>query len=183
MDLRRWLLVATALFGTGLVIGLLLPGAAANEVRKTFEDIAGGAVSTSGLGMCLFLFTNNALAVCVSFFLSPLFLILPVLSILMNGAVISLVSRLTLEDHSLGFLIAGLLPHGVIEIPAYLIAQAAALSFGFTLLRGLLKSNCSQPIWPALKASLRWLGLAVLLLIPAALLETFVTPVFIDLFE
>jgi stage II sporulation protein M len=183
MDLRRWLIVATALFGAGLVMGLALPGAAADEIKQTFEEIAGEAASTSGLGLFLFLLINNTLALCVSFFFSPLFLILPVVSILMNGAVISLVSRLTLEDHSLGFLIAGLLPHGIIEIPAYLIAQAAALGFGFTILRGLFKSDRRQPIGPALKVALRWLGIAVLLLIPAALIEAFVTPLFISLFE
>jgi stage II sporulation protein M len=183
MDLKRWLLLASALFGAGLVVGLMLPGGAADEIKQTFEELAGDATSVSGLGLFVFLLVNNAVAILVSFFFSPLFLILPVVSLLLNGAVISLVSRVALEQNSLGFLMAGILPHGIIEIPAYLLAQAAALSFGFAILRGLFKSDRRNSIGPTLRTSLRWLGVALLLLIPAAFIESFITPLFISLFD
>jgi stage II sporulation protein M len=183
MELKRWLLIATALFGGGLLLGLLLPSGTADEIIKTFEDLAGDAASVSGLGLFVFLLINNTIAVLVSFFFSPLFLILPVVSLLANGAVISVVARLTLENHSAAFLMAGILPHGIIEIPAYLLAQAAALSFGFAVLRGFFKSDRRASIGPTLRTSLRWLGAALLLLIPAALIESFITPLFIGLFE
>jgi stage II sporulation protein M len=183
MDLRRWLLVATGLFFGGLVLGLVLPGSTANDIEQAFENIAGNAASTSGLDLFVLLFINNALAVSVSFFFSPVFLIPPVASIIINGAIITVVSHLTLQDHSLAFLAAGILPHGIIEIPAYLMAQAAALSFGFTVLRGLFKGDSRNSLGPNLRASLRWLGIAVLLLIPAALIEAFITPFFLGLFK
>ena len=183
MDLKRWLLIATALFAGGLVLGLMLPESAAEEEINSFANIAGEAADLTGLGLFIFLLLNNAFAVSISFFLSPLFLILPAISLLMNGAVISLVSRAVLEQSSVGFLAAGILPHGIIEIPAYLLAHAAALSFGFTILRGLFKRDRRESISPALRTSLRWLGIALLLLIPAALIESFITPLLIGLFE
>ncbi len=183
MGLKRWLLIATALFAGGLLLGLLLPESAADEVVNAFANIADEASGLSGVGLFVFLLLNNALAVSLSFIFSPLFLILPVLSLIMNGAVISLVSRAVLEQSSAAFLAAGILPHGIIEIPAYLLAHAAALSFGFILLRALFRSDKRATIGPDLKSSVRWLGLAILLLIPAALIESFITPVFIGLVE
>ncbi len=162
---------------------MLLPESAADEVVNAFSNIADEASGLTGFGLFVFLLLNNTLAVSLSFIFSPLFLILPVISLLMNGAVISLVSRVVLEESSIGFLAAGILPHGIIEIPAYLLAHAAALSFGFTLLRALFKSDRRGSIGADLKASARWLGLALLLLIPAALIESFITPMFIGLFE
>jgi len=183
IHLKRWLFIATALFAGGLALGLMLPDSAADEVVNAFANIADEASGLSGFGLFVFLLLNNALAVSLSFVFSPLFLILPVLSLIMNGAVISLVSRAVLEQSSAAFLAAGILPHGIIEIPAYLLAHAAALSFGFTLLRALFKSERRATIGSDLKTSLRWFGLALLLLIPAALIESFITPLFIGLVE
>jgi stage II sporulation protein M len=183
MDLKRWLLIAAALFCAGLFIGLLVPDSTAHEIEKAFQDIAGGAASASGLTLFFLLFINNALAVSVSFFFSPIFLILPVLSVVMNGAVLSIVGRLTLQDHSLAFLAAGILPHGIIEIPAYLLAQASAMCFGFTAIRSVFKVERRAAAGPILRRCLGWLGIAIVLLIPAALIEAFITPVLLDLFK
>ena len=183
MDLRRWYLVAVGLFCGGLILGLLLPGGTADEIKQTFQNIAGDASSSSGLALFFLLLTNNAMAVSVSFFFSPLFLVVPVAAIVMNGAMITLVSRLALENHSLAFLAAGILPHGIIEIPAFLLAQAAALNFGFALMRALFRNDRRAEVGPALRTSLRWLGVALLLLIPAAFIEAFITPLFISIFS
>ena len=137
MELKRWFLIAAAIFGAGLVLGFLLPGNAAEEILDSFENLAGEAEGLSGFGMFLFLLFNNAVALSISFFFSPLFLIFPVVSLLMNGALITVVGRVFVEENSATALAAGILPHGIIEIPAYLLAQAAALSFGYAILRGL----------------------------------------------
>ena len=183
MDLKRWLSIAAALFCGGLILGLLLPGSAANEIEQTFKNIAGNAASVQGFSLFLLIFTNNALAVSAGFFFSPIFLILPVVSIVMNGVLVTVVARLTLQDHSLAFLAAGILPHGIIEIPAYLLGQAAAIRFGFTIVRSSFNPHRRAAVGPVLRQCLSWLGFAVALLIPAALIEAFITPALLGLFK
>jgi stage II sporulation protein M len=183
LELRRWLFIAAALLCGGLVLGLMLPGSVANDIEQNFQNLARSAASAQGLSLFFLIFINNALAVSASFLFSPVFLILPVVSILLNGALITVVSRLTLQDHSLGFLIAGILPHGIIEIPAYLIGQAAAICFGTTVIRSLFNPERRAAAGPVLRMSLRWLGLAIALLIPAALIEAFITPVILGWFK
>lgn len=183
MELKRWLFIAAALFCFGLVLGLLLPDSAANQIEQYFKDIAGNAASVRGFSLFLLLFVNNALAVSASFFFSPVLLILPVVSLIMNGALITVVARLTLQDHSLAFLAAGILPHGIIEIPAYLLGQAAAICFGFTAIRSVFNVQRRAAAGPVLRKCLGWLGVVVILLIPAAMIEAFITPALLGLFE
>ena len=183
MVLKRWLSIAAALFCGGLILGLLLPGSAANEIEQTFKNIAGNAASVQGFSLFLLIFTNNALTVSAGFFFSPIFLILPVVSLAMNGVLVTVVARLTLQDHSLAFLAAGILPHGIIEIPAYLLGQAAAMCFGFTIVRSAINPMRRAAAGPVLRQCLGWLGIAVALLIPAALIEAFITPALLGLFK
>jgi stage II sporulation protein M len=100
----------------------------------------------------------------------------------LNGAVITLVVRLVLEEQSVWYVIAGLAPHGIIEIPAYLMVMAASLSFGFAVLRGLFQPGYRPEVMPQAKANLRRLGIGLVLLVPAALIESFITPLFLGWF-
>ncbi|MGD9119004.1 MAG: stage II sporulation protein M, partial [Dehalococcoidia bacterium] len=59
---------------------------------------------------------------------------------------------------------------------AYIIGQAAALSFGFFILASIFSSRRRARLGTDLKRSLKFFVIAVLLLIPAAIIETFVTP-------
>jgi len=83
---------------------------------------------------------------------------------------------MVIQEKSLGFLLAGLLPHGIIELPAFIIGEAAALSFGAMVILVLFKKKERSQLVPSLKQNLRYLMIAFALLIPAAIIETFVTP-------
>ncbi|MGI2335661.1 MAG: stage II sporulation protein M [Dehalogenimonas sp.] len=182
MTFRHWVYIAAGLFVIGLFFGTLLPTGAISEELSIFDELGGDTATISGIGLLVFILFSNFTAFLTSFFLAPLFLLIPVASLLLNGAVITMVSRLVLEDQSIGFLIAGLLPHGVIEIPAYIVAMAASLAFGFAVLRGLFRSDYRNRVMPEAKVNLRRLGVALILLLPAALIESFITPLFIGWF-
>ena len=181
MTFRRWIYIAGGLFLAGLFLGTLLPAGAIAEELSIFDELAGDAASLSETGLLIFILISNFTAFLTAFFFSPLLLIVPAASLLLNGAVISVVGQLVLEDQSIIFLIAGLVPHGIIEIPAYILAMAAALSFGFAVLRGLFKPEYRGQVMPEAKTNLRRLGIALTLLIPAALIESFITPFFLGL--
>ncbi|MEN8614793.1 stage II sporulation protein M [Dehalogenimonas sp. THU2] len=183
MNFRVWLYIAAGLFAAGLLLGTVLPADAVAEELTVFDNLAEEVSSMSGIEIFFFILIRNVTAFLTAFFFSPLLLLVPIGSLLLNGAFITIVSRLVLEERSIGFLIAGIMPHGIIEIPAFIFALAASLSFGFAVLRGLFKSGYRDRVAPELKANLRRLGLALLLLIPAALIESFITPVFIGFFN
>jgi stage II sporulation protein M len=103
----------------------------------------------------------------------------PVATLLLNGWLLGLVSTVVTEQESLGFVLAGLLPHGVIELPALFIGEAAALSFGIVAVIALFKKEKRGLFLPSLKQNLRYLTLAVALMLPAAAIETFLTPLLV----
>ena len=182
MTFRRWLYVAIGLFAAGLIAGMALPAGAIAEELSIFDEAFGDAAEFTAVGLLIFILFSNITAFLTSFFLSPLLLLVPLGSLLLNGAMISLVVRLVLEEQSVWYVIAGLAPHGVIEIPAYLMVMAASLSFGYAVLRGLFRPDYRPEVMPEAKANLRRLGIGLVLLIPAALIESFITPLFLGWF-
>jgi len=97
----------------------------------------------------------------------------------MNGSLLGFVSVLGIQERSVGFILSGLLPHGVIEIPALILGQAAALSFGSAAILALFKKERRNLLLPTLKQNFRYVLLALGLLFPAAFIETYVTPLMI----
>ncbi len=170
------------LFGIGLAFGLVLPADIADFLA---EDLAaleqlGAILRPFTVSTAIFIFSKNVLALVLSFIFSPILCLLPILALIVNGWIISFISSIIVQEKSLGFLLAGLLPHGILELPALIIGEAAALSFGFMVLTALVSRNKRKFFWPHLKQNLKYLAIAVSLLVPAAIIETYVTPLFLS---
>jgi len=67
--------------------------------------------------------------------LSPLF------SLLLNGWLVGFVAAAVVQTEPVSYLFLGLLPHGIFELPAMIIAQAAALSFGTTVIIAIFRDE------------------------------------------
>ena len=183
MSYKRWIWVAVALFGIGLALGLIVPAGSTNLLS---EDI----VALGELGDFLFslppvltaiaIFFKNALALLFSFVLSPIFCLAPIAALILNGWVLTMVATMIIQEESLGFVLAGLLPHGIIELPAFILGEAAALNFGFVVILVLFKKREKNQLLPSLKQNSKYLAVALALLVPAAIIETFVTPLLLD---
>jgi stage II sporulation protein M len=102
------------------------------------------------------------------------------MALIVNGWILAIVSTIVVEEESLGFVLAALLPHGIIEIPALMLGEAAALSFGATITLSLFNREKRKLVMPNLKQNLKYLSLAISLLLPAAIIETYVTPLFLS---
>ena len=89
------------------------------------------------------------------------------------------VSVAVIQEKSLGYLLAGTLPHGILELPALIIGEAAAFSFGTAVMLALVNRERRKLVLPNLRQNIRYLALAVILLFPAALIETYVTPLLV----
>ncbi len=183
MSYKIWILIAILLFGAGIVLGLTTPAGIAgiiSEDIQALQEFARGLTPFS-LSTAIIIFAKNASAMLISFIFSPIFCLTPILALAANGWIISFISTAVIQEKSLAYLLAGILPHGVFELPALIMAQAAALSFGATLIIALVFKKKRGLLLPNLKKSLRYLALASILFVPAAIIETYVTPAIVSL--
>ena len=146
------------------------------------EDIAAlealaGLLASLPLGLVVvIIFIKNAFALLLSFVFSPIFCLLPILTLTLNGWLLAFISAIVSREESLGFVLAALLPHGIIELPALILGEAAALSFGTAVILAIFKKERRNLLLPNLKRNVKYLVIALILLVPAAIIETFVTP-------
>ena len=181
MSYKRWIFIAISIFGIGLVLGLATPSSIVSlgDIVAAFEELGGSLVPFS-IVTFVFIFVNNVVALLLSFVLSPILCLAPVLSLTVNGWLLSFVSASVAQEKSLGFVLVGLLPHGILEIPALIMAQAAALSFGTMTMLALFKKEKRKLLLPNFKKNLKYLLIALALLLPAAIIETYVTPLLLN---
>ncbi|MFH1169539.1 MAG: stage II sporulation protein M [Chloroflexota bacterium] len=183
MSFKWWIAIAVVLFGLGIALGLVTPtgggmsGAVGQELSALQELSAMLAPFTVSTALIILL--KNVSALVFSFVFSPFLLLVPVLALLVNGWLLSLVGVAVVQQKSLLFLAAGILPHGIFELPALFIGEAAALSTGALIIGALLSPERREGLKPGLKRNLRYLVIAAILMVPAAVMETFVTPLFI----
>lgn len=179
MSYKKWIIIAASLFGAGFTLGLATPpgisGPQANSIAA-LEELADFLATLPKFLVFVIIFTKNALTLVVSFILSPILCLWPILVLTLNGWLLAFVAAVIVQEKSLGFVLAGLLPHGIIELPALILAEAAALSFGTAAILALFKKERRNLLLPSLKKNLRYLLIALALLLPAAIIETFVTP-------
>jgi stage II sporulation protein M len=179
MNYRRWLVTAILLFGIGIMLGLVTLPSIPNitfEDIAALEELAGLLASLPQPLVAVIIFIKNSSALLISFVLSPILCFAPILALIVNGWLLSFISATVVQEESFLFLLAGLLPHGIFELPALILAQAAALSFGTTVMLVIFKRERGNLLLPNLKQNLRYLMLAFTLLLPAAIIETYVTP-------
>jgi stage II sporulation protein M len=181
---RFWIFIAISLglFIIGLVIGLAFSLNSPDFTIEFFKDELGyfdeigELIEPVTFGTFTLILVNNVVTFFFSMLLSPILCLMPAISLVINGALISVVSVLVARAESVDFVLKGLLPHGILEIPAFIIAQGAALSFGFFIIASIFSPKRRPRLGTDLKRSLKFFVIAVLILIPAAIIETFITP-------
>lgn len=183
MSFRWWLFTTISLFSVGLLFGVItynnLP-ASFNTQTSDLQKMSELILSLPQPLMMAAIFFKNMLAVAASIILSPVFLLVPVMTLLVNGWLIGLLSAAVIHDQSVGYLLAGLLPHGVFELPALFMGEAVAFSFGAAVIRALFK-NQTADLKASIKRDMRFLIPIIILFAVAAAIETYVTPVALKL--
>ena len=164
------------------IAGRLFPDIPASVISAFNEDIAGsGIVQEDGSFNVLALFTNNlrAMVLGVLYGFIP-FLYLPALALGVNAAILGVLASLI--DGQWLLLAAGILPHGIFELPALFLSLAAGLCLCKNI-NVYIRKNEKGVMKPLLLNILRVVVLLVLpLLVIAAVMETYVTPALMQLF-
>ncbi len=182
MSYKKWIFIAIGLFVIGLVLGLVAPTSITNllsDDTAALQELSETLVPFKFLTVILIL-AKNALSLLLSFALSPIFCLMPILALTVNGWLLSFISAAVIQEKSIGFVLAGVLPHGIFELPAFILGEAAALSFGAMVLLAIFKKEKRSQLLPGFKQNLRYLMVALALFVPAAIIETYVTPLLLN---
>jgi stage II sporulation protein M len=181
--LTNAIIVTFLLFLATVIIGWV--GAAQNpsigqDLIKLFEkEVAGQMDGTNPYDMCVKLFANNLQACILLFLGGASFGILTIFIMSLNGIVIGAIMELVHKDHTPLFVAAAILPHGIFEIPAFILSGALGILLAQSLITEWYSGQDT-----AVDAH-RFGRLFILYVLPlvaiAACVEAFITPVVIHL--
>lgn len=164
------------------IAGRLFPEIPAAILTYFNEIVAdSGIVRDDGSFSALALFGNNLRAMVLSTLYGFIpFLYLPALSMGVNAILLGMVASSVNGQWLL--LAAGILPHGIFELPALCLSLAAGLCLCQNINR-YIRKNEKGLMKPLLLNILRVTGLVVIpLLVVAAIMESYVTPAVMQLF-
>ena len=164
------------------IAGHLFPEIPAAILTYFNEVVAdSGIVRDDGSFSALALFGNNLRAMVLSTLYGFIpFLYLPALSMGVNAILLGMVASSVNGQWLL--LAAGILPHGIFELPALCLSLAAGLCLCQNINR-YIRKNEKGIMTPLLLNILRVTGLVVIpLLVVAAIMESYVTPAVMQLF-
>lgn len=189
-DFRRiffgCLLAMALAIALGFALGLASPETV-NQVLEQFMAMVedAGIMDSAGNISPFGLLTNNwsAMLLAVVYGFVP-FLYLPAISIVSNGLLIGLLAAWYHSSGiSMGLYLAGILPHGIFELPALIIAAACGVCLCRNMGRMVTSSPRKIPMVELLSDLLRVLLFLIMpMTVAAAFLEAYVTPVIMALF-
>jgi stage II sporulation protein M len=161
-------------------IGTVHNPAIGDDLIRLFQkEVAGQITVSDPVDMCVKLFFNN-LEACILLFLGGAsFGILTLFIMSLNGIVIGAVTEIISHGHSAIFIAAALLPHGIFEIPAFIIAGA----LGFCMAQSLIAEwyGAADTAADAGRLARIFLLYVLPLIAVAAVVEAFITPAVIQL--
>jgi stage II sporulation protein M len=127
----------------------------------------------------LIIFLKNLTTCAMSVLLGLGFGLVPLLVLTSNGIMIGIVSYVIIHKQGVLYLLAGIAPHGIIELPTILLGISMGFRLGYLLAFTLLgeKVDLAGETRVAIHFLVKWF---VPLLFLAAAIETFITPIAIS---
>ncbi len=170
------LFCTATLLGAGAVSVSPESGRALLEVMR--EQIVGDVLGDDPFFLALKIFLNNLQASTLLFLGGASFGLLTFFIILVNGVVIGGILELVREQQSLLFVAAAILPHGLFEVPSFIIAGALGLMLAHALYQEWFYGEDAAIL--ALGLGRKFITIVVPLLAIAAVIEAFITPEIIN---
>ncbi len=176
----KYVAAITLIFVASLIAGYGYAVMNPTESARFVEELSaefGWLMDLSLLQIFLVIFLNNAIKALLAIIFG-LLIVVPVGFVAYNGWIIGIV--ICEEARTSGYMsvVAGILPHGIIELPMIIVSAALGTRLGmmaFLRMKGTISSKdvISEIKW-SVRFYLRWI---LPLLFIAALIETFITPV------
>jgi stage II sporulation protein M len=150
------------------------------DLMQLFEkEVAGQITGKATPEIFIRLLTNN-LEACVLLFLGGAsFGILTIFVLTLNGILIGSILEIVHQDHTIVFVAAAILPHGIFEIPAFIFSA----SLGILLAQSLIAEwyHGGDTAGEARGFARLFIVYVIPLVVIAAFVEAFITPIIIHL--
>lgn len=173
-------------FSFSAILGYLYGGEVAEVIEEVLRRIFGGEGS-GGINpflLTLLILVNNAVKSFLIIPLGALLAIPPILFITFNGFLLGVFTYLSVKKlGEIGFLyiLIAIIPHGVFELSAVFLSSALSIRVGLTVFLKFKGKNIS--VGSEIRRDLKtYLHKILPLLIIAAIIEAFITPVIISIF-
>ncbi len=127
----------------------------------------------------LFIFLKNTLAVIIIWIFGSILILPSIYSLGLNGYIVGRVISWISIKHSSLLAISSIIPHGIIEIPALILAGTAGILLGLNItcrILNFIKLFRVPILGFGFKDTFKIVLISILMLIPAAIIETFITP-------
>lgn len=176
-SLLPYVLISVLFFIIGIVSGYYFIKIFPSESEKllsffkqTYEPI----LRTSWIYQILFIFFKNVFTSFLVIISGVLFGIVPLASLISNGEILGMLFTSNIQEYGLLHLLSGILPHGIIEIPCFLLTSAIGLKIGRALFKKIFKKegNLKEELNSGLNFFLK---VIIILLFLAAILEVLVS--------
>lgn len=131
------------------------------------------------------IFVNNTVKAILAIFLGMVFGIFPIFFILFNGMLVGFLLQMLAGEgvNPTAVMLFGIMPHGMLELPIIFISAALGVKMGHLVWRRLLaifwgdERNAVREEWSFYMERMKsTIGMITLILLAAALIETFLTP-------
>lgn len=182
-SIRGYILLSVILFVGSAILGFVAASRDPQLVAICMEEIGsklGWILGLSPPMMMGFIFLNNLFASTIAMLLGIGFGIVPALVAVLNGVVLGVIGYHAIDTIGVMYLVAAILPHGIIELPTVLICIGVGFRLGHLLLLTFLGKDVD--LGGEVRFALRLLRWVVLFLFLAAVIETLITPIVIQPF-
>ena len=177
----KYILIAAGIFIISFMAGLLVSlqdlGLSENYLEM-LKNSFGWIKNLNPIAIMLVIFLNNALKSLLSLVLGAGFGLIPVLFVGGNGLLLGLLVNLVLKQEGLLFVLAAILPHGIIELPMILISAGLGLRLGYFMYIS-IRGEKTDMRFELIESLWIYLRIIMPLLFVSAMIETFVTPLIV----
>ncbi|MBW6502793.1 stage II sporulation protein M [bacterium] len=170
--IRPYILILALIFAASFLAGTFVPSSVGRQMTEMFRDMAGDYRELSG-GMLFFnILVQNVMATIFVILSGVIVGIIPTFAVGSNGFGLGVLFRQAAEVSGTSKAALTVLPYGVFEIPALLIAASYGLWLGVTVVRT-MRGKVPTPLKPSLEHTFRrYFAVVFPLLVVAAAIET-----------
>lgn len=181
LSLRPYLIFSLLVLMLAFFWGYLSAQTSPEEAKKVLSKLAEifGPINEMGpFSQLLVIFLNNALTAFLALILGLALAIPPLMIVFSNGVLLGLLAFFIQDAASWKLFLAGILPHGIIELPLIILVVSIGFKLGWLVLKKIFKKD-NEIVKEINLALIFFLRIILPLLLLAALLEVFITPLFL----
>lgn len=182
--IKKYLIFTIIIFFCSTIIGITYASTSLSEpdlIELIDDQISGFIKDQPDYILALFIFFNNASTCFLSIIFGLFFGIFPFIVLILNGFLMGYLAYFAYLERGVAYPILALFPHGVIELTAVFICCALGLRIGVSFFKKI--TDLYTPIFPEIINALKiFIYVSIPLLLIAAFIEIYITPLLIKMF-